>query len=144
MTSGALIKLQNALGLPQTGGSVFTDEMGVAMEAYLATKGSPTTKPAIVMALVPFKTISATSASLNLSDQNLNDAADAYLVYKGLPADGAVYSTSTSKSWFAKNWPWLAGGGVLLAGAVAGTVWYFRKEDKQSNGLGCGCGLGRR
>ena len=136
MTSGTLMKLQNALGLPMSGGNLFTAEMGAAMDAYLATRGAPTTKAAIVAALVPFKTLG--SSSVNLSDQNLNDAADAYLAYKGLPPDGTVYGTS--KSWFAKNWPWLAGGAVLLAGAVAGTVWYVHK-DKPMGGLGCGCGL---
>lgn len=144
MTSGTLLKLQNALGLPMTGGSVFTAEMGAALEAYLATRGAPTAKAMIVAALAPFKTVSATNASLNLTDQNLNDAADAYLAYKGLPSDGSTYGTQ--KSWWRKNWMWIAGGGTLLAGAAVGAVWYFKREAAHgpTNGLGCGCGLGRR
>ena len=140
MTSGTLIKLQNALGLPQTGGSTFTSEMGAAMDAYLATRGSPTTKAGIVAALAPFRMISATNTALNLSDQNLNDAADAYLAYKGLPPDGTVYSTS--RSWFRKNWGWLVGGTLLFGTAVAGGIYVYKRREASggANGLGCGCG----
>lgn len=44
--------------------------------------------------------------------------------------------------WLKENWKWIAGG-VVLAGATAAGIWYWKKrQGVRTNGLGCACGLG--
>jgi hypothetical protein len=142
MTSAVLMRVQNALGLPITGGAIFTNEMGAALDAWLAERGAPVAKAAIIAALLPLKDVGTTEA-LKLTDTNLNDLADAYMRYKGLPAEGDVFGTQPS--WLRRNWLWLTIGGVVVVGGAVGGYFWWKKSKKpmgELEGLGCPCALG--